>query len=114
MVEREILRPETSIPPADVEAEEGRVNAEGLPQADDGVVQVRAAVAPRRAEVQRLRSTRIRRVEVAAPRLDPTQALQVVKRERDGSGAGRREGDPRGRSAGPERAAVGRRRGPAL
>src|SRR6266480_4591294 len=60
MVEREILRPETSIPPADVEAEEGRVNAERLPQADDGVVQVRAAVAPRRAEVQRLRSTRIR------------------------------------------------------
>src|SRR2546427_9627976 len=85
MVEREILRPETSIPPADVEAEEGRVNAEGLPQADDGVVQVRAAVAPRRAEVQRLRSTRIRRVEVAAPRLDHTEALQVVKRERDGS-----------------------------
>src|SRR2546430_16015008 len=105
MVEREILRPETSIPPADVEAEEGRVNAERLPQGDDGVAQVRAAVAPRRAEVQRLRSTRIRRVEVAAPRLDHAEALKVVKRGRDGSVPARREPDQRTRPAirnGPE------------
>src|SRR2546429_3937534 len=107
MVEREILRPEPSIPPADVEAEEGRVNAERLPQADDGVVQVRAAVAPRRAEVQRLRSTRIRRVEIAAPRLDHTEALQVVKRERDGSVAARREADQRTRPAIRNRPEVG-------
>src|SRR6266550_9251537 len=93
MVEREILRPETSIPPADVEAEEGRVNAERLPQADDGVVQVRAAVAPRRAEVQRLRSARIGRVEVAAPRLDHTEALEVVEREGNRSVPAGREAD---------------------
>jgi hypothetical protein len=50
-VECQVLCPETGIAPADVKPEERRVDAEGMSQADDGVVQVRATVAPGRAEV---------------------------------------------------------------
>jgi len=92
-MKREILRPEASVPTADVEAEEGRLSAESVPQADDGVVQVRAPVTLRRPQVQCLPSARIGRVEITAPRLDHAEALEVVERERDRSVAAGREAD---------------------
>src|SRR6185295_3754172 len=84
-VKRQILRAEPGIAAADVEAEERRVDAELMPQTGDGVVQVRAAVALSRAKVERLRSAWISRMEVAAPRLDHPEAVQVVECERNGS-----------------------------
>src|SRR4029077_1225212 len=62
-VQLEVVRPEAVVAATDVEAEEGRLSAKSVPQAVNGVVQVRAPVALRRAEVQGLCPARIGRVE---------------------------------------------------
>jgi hypothetical protein len=82
-VKREVLRSEARVAAADVEGEVRRARAESVPKPGDGVVQIRPPVAAGRAEVERRRSLRIGRVEVAAPRLDDPKVVQVVQDERD-------------------------------
>jgi len=95
----EILRPEASVSTTDVETEEGRLSVESVPKPVNGVVQVRPSVALRRAQVERLRSARIGRVEVAAPGLDHAEALEVVERKRHRSVPAGREADESARPA---------------
>src|SRR5438067_13023248 len=96
-MKREVLRPKTRVPASDVEAEERRVCTEGLSQAGNRSVHVCAPVLPRRAEVEPCHPGRIGRMEVAAPRLDDGEVVEVVEGERDGAVAARGKTDERPR-----------------
>ncbi len=98
-VEPDILGPETCVALADVEREQGRIAANGLPQVRDERVSARPGVGLRRAQMESLRAGRIGRMEVAAPGLDDGKGLEMVEREQEGAvPAG---GEPDQGSAGP-------------
>src|SRR5205823_14458771 len=79
-MEQPVLRPEPRVAAPDVEGEEGGTPREAAPELPDERVGAGIGVRTRRAQIERPASQGIRRMEVAAPRLDDRESLQVMER----------------------------------
>src|SRR5205823_8602788 len=84
-VEKLVLVAEPVVATADVEREERRTVGKGAMQRRDERVRACMRVPRRRAEVERSRPLRVRRMEVAAPRLDHGEPVEMMQRDEHGA-----------------------------